>query len=179
MVKQWKMPKKVKQEHGGTLHQMEPGETLNPNGRPPKTLTGVLKNLKDAGYERVTVAGVVEAYELLMGLDEDAIKKITKDKKEPMIMRIVGKAMLSPRGTDMIKEMMNRAHGKPKQTTDMNVKMEAVDLTGGLKEQIDKYAEPPKPPVRKVVKKPSGNKANRKAVKGGSPKVIRKGKPKA
>lgn len=109
----------VPQPHGGAVYQADPGETRNPHGRPPLTLTGVLRELKAAGYERVTRAGVMEAYELLMSLDEEKLKEKIVDKKQPMIVRIVGKAMLEKDGKDMLERMLDRAHGRPTQGVDV------------------------------------------------------------
>jgi len=109
------MSKLVPQPHGGAINRFEPGESGNPKGQPPKVLTSVMKQLRSAGYERVTAAGVMEAYEILLGLDEDTLKESINDKEQPMILRIVGKSMLSKKGSDMLEKMLDRAHGKPLQ----------------------------------------------------------------
>lgn len=90
------------------------------NGRPPKTLTKVMQELKDSGYERVTASMVMEAYELLLGLDEEQLKETITDKSKPMLIRIVGSAMGSKKGADMLEKMLDRAHGKPKQTSELS-----------------------------------------------------------
>lgn len=117
------MGKLIEQPHGGKVYQMEKGETLNPNGRPPKVLTKVLEELREAGYQNVKVANVVEAYELLFGLDQKKIEEVVSDVKQPMIMRIVGKAMLSKKGTEMLEKMLDRAFGKPKQVQEVDNKI--------------------------------------------------------
>ena len=94
-------------------------ERINRKGAPPKTMTLVLKELKAAGYERVTPAMVVEAYEILLGLPEAKIKEIILDPAQMMSLRIVGKAMLSVKGGEMLEKMLDRAHGKATQKTEV------------------------------------------------------------
>jgi hypothetical protein len=67
-------------------------------------MSGVLKELTAAGYERVTMAMVVEAYEILMGLPEAKIKEMITDSQQIMSLRIVGKAMLSTKGSEMLEK---------------------------------------------------------------------------
>lgn len=105
-------------------YQMKKGTTLNPNGRPPKLLTRITKELILMGYERVRPTNIIEAYETMLGLDEAKIKDIIADDKHPMIMRIVGKAMLSKQGFEMLEKMLDRVHGKAVQKT---------EIGGGLK----------------------------------------------
>jgi hypothetical protein len=97
-------------------------ENINRKGQPPKIMSGVLKELTAAGYERVTMAMVVEAYEILMGLPEAKIKEMITDSQQIMSLRIVGKAMLSTKGSEMLEKMLDRAHGKPKLSTELSTK---------------------------------------------------------
>jgi len=97
-------------------------ERINRDGRPPKIMSGVLKELTEAGYERVTMAMVVEAYEILMGLPEAKIKEMVNDKEQIMSLRIVGKAMLSTKGNEMLEKMLDRAHGKAKISAELSTK---------------------------------------------------------
>lgn len=93
-------------------------------GRPPKTLTVVLGDLRAKGYEEVKAANVVEAYQILLGLDKDELRKVAKNQKLPAILSIVAMHMLTVRGADMLERMLDRAHGKPKQT---------IEHGGGIK----------------------------------------------
>lgn len=97
-------------------------EIINRDGRPPKIMSLVLKELTEAGFERVTMAMVVEAYEILLGLDEAKIKEIITDSKQIMSLRIVGKAMLSTKGGEMLEKMLDRAHGKAKISAELSTK---------------------------------------------------------
>lgn len=111
-------------------HKFKKGKSGNPNGRPPKLLTSLMRELTDAGYERVGPSMIVEAYELLLGLDEEKIKDLISDKKQPMSMRIVGKAMLTGKGIEILEKMMDRAHGRPK--TEATVRLEKTSFDVGF-----------------------------------------------
>jgi hypothetical protein len=102
----------------------EQPQHINRKGQPPKTMTSLLTELKAAGYERVSPAMVVEAYEILLGLSEEKIKEIILDLKQPMSLRIVGRAMMSKDGVKMLCEMMDRAHGKAIAKTEHSGKIE-------------------------------------------------------
>ena len=115
------MARKVKQPHGGTLTMIEKGDTTN-GGRPPKLLSTITAELKAKGYERATANQVADAFETLMNVPQDELAKMVKDEKAPMSLRIVGKAMLTAKGWEVLQAMLDRAHGKAKQ---------AVDLTTG------------------------------------------------
>ena len=85
-------------------------------------MSGVLKELTAAGYERVTMTMVIEAYEILLGLPESKIKEIITDSQQIMSLRIVGKAMLSTKGNEMLEKMLDRAHGKAKISAELSTK---------------------------------------------------------
>jgi hypothetical protein len=106
--------KQVPGKNGGTINQFEKGDTNN-GGRPPRLVSTIIRELKEAGYERVGPSSVLHAFELLMGLSEDKLKEYVGDKAQPMSIRIVSKAMLSARGWEVLQAMLDRAHGKAKQ----------------------------------------------------------------
>lgn len=102
------------------------GSSGNPNGRPPKLLSSVVKDLKQQGYERATLGTVIEAFEVLMNVPEEVLSEMVKDKKQPMSLRIVGKAMLTAKGWEVLQAMMDRAHGKAKQRLDLEGNVQAT-----------------------------------------------------
>ena len=116
------MAKAVKQKHGGALKIPEKGDRFNPDGRPPRLLSTITAELKAKGYERATANQVADAFETLMNVPQDELAQMVKDEKAPMSLRIVGKAMLTAKGWEVLQAMLDRAHGKSKQ---------AVDLTTG------------------------------------------------
>lgn len=112
------MARKVKGRNGGTLHALEKGETANLAGRPPRLLSTITAELKAKGYERATANQVADAFETLLNVPEEELAEMVKDKSQPMSMRIVGKAMLTARGWEVLQAMLDRAHGKAKQAID-------------------------------------------------------------
>jgi hypothetical protein len=62
---------------------------------------------------------VADAFETLMNVPQDELAKMVKDEKAPMSLRIVGKAMLTAKGWEVLQAMLDRAHGKAKQSVDM------------------------------------------------------------
>ena len=118
------MAKPKKQPHGGEIHLLEKGESGNPNGRPPRLLSTITAELKAKGYERATANQVADAFETLMNVPQDELAKMVKDEKAPMSLRIVGKAMLTAKGWEVLQAMLDRTHGKSKQSVDLNEKSE-------------------------------------------------------
>lgn len=112
------MARQVKGRNGGTINQFQKGDTNN-GGRPPKLLSTITAELKAKGYERATANQVVEAFETLMNVPQDELAKMVKDEKAPMSLRIVGKAMLTAKGWEVLQAMLDRAHGRPKQSVDL------------------------------------------------------------
>lgn len=106
------MAKQVPARNGGTLTRPDKGETMNPNGRPPKLLSSIVKELRAKGYERATATTVCEAFEILMNVPQEVLVEMTNDKEAPMSIRIVGKAMLSAKGWEVLSAILDRAHGK-------------------------------------------------------------------
>lgn len=109
------MPRKVPQPHGGAIVHQNKGETGNPNGRPPLLLSTIVAELRAQGYERATAGTVADAFETLLNVPEDVLTEMVKDKAKPMSLRIVGKAMLTAKGWEVLQAMLDRAHGKAKQ----------------------------------------------------------------
>ena len=94
---------------------LEKGETANPSGRPPLLLSTIVAELRSQGYERATAGTVADAFETLLNVPEDVLTEMVKDKAKPMSLRIVGKAMLTAKGWEVLQAMLDRAHGKAKQ----------------------------------------------------------------
>ena len=107
--------RKVKQKHGGAIVHPDKGETANPYGRPPRLLSTIVAELRAKGYERATSNQVADAFETLMKVPQNELADMVNDEKAPMSLRIVGKAMLTAKGWEVLQAMLDRAHGKAKQ----------------------------------------------------------------
>ena len=93
-------------------------ENINRKGRPRKMVSGVIIELKNKGVEKVSQSDVKDVFLMLINLETNEIKEIINDEKQPAIIRIVGREMLSGKGFDIIEKMLDRAIGK----ADENVK---------------------------------------------------------
>lgn len=73
--------------------QFKKGDIPNPTGRPKKSFSLLNDQLKEEGYEVITKAQYVEAYTLMMSLDEAKIKEIATDKQQPLFLRLIIKEL--------------------------------------------------------------------------------------
>jgi hypothetical protein len=94
------------------------GQSGNPKGRPPKLIASTIKDLKEAGYQPATAAQIKEASEVLITLDKDKLVEIGKDEMQPMYLRIVARELLGKKGLDVMNTILDRAHGKAKQSVE-------------------------------------------------------------
>lgn len=114
------------------LKPAKKGEVRNPKGRPKKLLTEFLDDLKDEGFGKVTKTQAEEAYEALLGLPLVKLIEISQSQGNdyPAILVIASRHLLDRKGKafQVLEAMLDRAHGKPKQTTDENVNLNLNNL---------------------------------------------------
>lgn len=112
-------------------HQFKHGNKQS-TGRPKFVFSELAEMWKAQGVERATKQRVIDAFEFLFGLSEDKIKEITDsiDGEYPFLIVSAAKELTTKSGKrfEMLKEMLDRAHGKAKQTT---------EHTGEVKQTID------------------------------------------
>ena len=108
-------------------YQMKKGETLNPNGRPRKLVSDVIKELDNQGVKPVTKQEIQDVYMRLINLEMPDLEAKVKDSKQPALVRIVGKAILSGKGYEVVERMLDRSIGKPDTKTDITTN--GKDLT--------------------------------------------------
>jgi hypothetical protein len=111
---------KVKQPHGGVIVNAEKGETANPNGRPKKTIRIVNDELRAAGYEPSKPIDISDCYLTLINLPIEELKAKVEENNQPALVRIVGKAILSGKGFDVLEKMLDRSIGKAVQQIDLS-----------------------------------------------------------
>lgn len=153
------MAKLIKQEHGGAINRFEPGESGNPNGRPPKVFSALSKEWKERGFEPATPTRVREVYEYLLALPLQEVIEIAGSPKQPgemddypALVRLVAKEMIGKNGREMLKEMIDRAHGRPKQAVDFTSagneigKFTGFDFLKPLTDEDEGSEEPPAKP---------------------------------
>lgn len=95
------------------------GKSGNPKGRPRKLVSTIISAMKEQGVEPLKQSQIIDAYEILLQLTQKELTKMVLDHETPMFMRIIGKAMLSSKGSEIIETMLDRAHGRAKQSVDV------------------------------------------------------------
>jgi hypothetical protein len=117
---------KIKQPHGGAIARAKKGESGNPNGRPRKVFSQLSKEWTAAGIERATRERIREVYESLLGLTLLEVRDIAgrvddESNHYPAIVRLAAKEMTGKRGIEILREMLDRAHGKAGQSIDHQI----------------------------------------------------------
>ena len=96
-------------------HEYKPGQSGNPNGRPRKLVGDVIKELETKGVKGATAEQIRAIFMQFINLPENELKEMVNDKGQPMLNRIVIKAMLGGKGFEVIKDLIERAYGKANQ----------------------------------------------------------------
>ena len=107
-------------------------QNINRNGRPRKLITDVIAQLEEQGIKPATKPDIQDIYMRLINTEIPELEKIVKDAEQPVLVRIVGKNILSGKGFDIIEKMLDRSIGKAEQKTDIT--------TGGVALNIDPFA---------------------------------------
>ena len=124
------MAKRVKQPHGGELSMLEKGETANPNGRPRRIVSQIIADLKAGGAEVVSPANVADAISVLIGLSKNELTELGQDTTAPVLIQRTAHRLASSSDKDwdfVIKDNLDRAHGKATQSFDHTTKGEAIN----------------------------------------------------
>ncbi len=106
--------------------QFKKWKSGNPNGRPRKWIALVNEQLRSKWFVPVTKADIEENYMSLMNLDQDTLKVLANDKKQPMLIRILIKNMLWGKGFDVIEKMLDRWIGKAMQREEKHITWELI-----------------------------------------------------
>lgn len=109
------------------------GQSGNPKGRPVKVFSAIIAEMKERGIEPATPSNVSDVFQYLLSLPLSEVIKIAGTPKEendlPAIMRIAAKELIGKRGLEVLREMLDRANGKPKQSVDMTTGGEKLPQT--------------------------------------------------
>lgn len=111
------MGKKIKKK---SLDNLKKGFKANPQninrkGRPRRTVTTLLEEIKKAGGVELKPVDLKALYLALLDRTQEELVAYASDKTLSMVVRIVAKAMLDKRGFDIIERMIDRSVGKPTQ----------------------------------------------------------------
>jgi 3-methyladenine DNA glycosylase AlkD len=129
--------KRIKGGRGGIIVQAEKGETANPNGRPRKTINSVNKELEAQGIKPTTANEIKDIYLRLVNMEMTELKALVENQKQPALIRIVGKKILSDKGFDIIEKMLDRSIGRATQQINVNDITPVIEVTDQQKKAID------------------------------------------
>ena len=111
------------------LNQFPPGQSGNPAGRPPKTVKTVISELLANGHEPVKAPDVRAIIEAMLALPIEEVTRLVQDDKQPAIIRITGRRLLDKsKGFEGLQTLLDRAHGKATQPTDLQSGGEAIKI---------------------------------------------------
>lgn len=120
----------VKGGRGGEIHIPEKGESGNLKGRPKSGVSAFVQEMKAAGYEPASPTDIVEAFQFLVNLPVHMVMEIAGNTMQeralgdtsntyPVIVRLVAGQMLSKRGQEMLKQVLDRTMGQAAQKAEV------------------------------------------------------------
>jgi hypothetical protein len=96
-------------------------QNINKTGVNRKLISDVNIDLENNGVKEATKNDIVSCYLRLINLPVNELKQAVEDNKKPALIRIVGKAILSGKGFEVIEKVLDRAVGKANQAVDLNM----------------------------------------------------------
>lgn len=111
-------------------------------GRKARVFSQLAKEWKERGIERATPEAVKEAFEYVLALHcldvKDISGKIEDENNDmPMVVRLAAKELLGRRSLDILREMLDRAHGKSRQNVDVTMQNVTADDRELTDDQLD------------------------------------------
>ena len=111
-------------------------------GRKPKVFTQLSKDWQERGIERATSHAITEAFEYLLALPLTEVKEIAGRADDeandmPMVVRLAAKELLGKKSLEILREMLDRAHGKSRQNVDVTMQNVTVNDRELTDEQLD------------------------------------------
>jgi hypothetical protein len=94
-------------------------------GRKARVFTQLAREWKERGIERATPEAVKEAFEYVLALHLLDVKDISGKVEDetndmPMVVRLAAKELLGKKSLEILREMLDRAHGKSTQRQEIS-----------------------------------------------------------
>lgn len=113
--------------NGGKLRRIPKGVSGNPKGRPRKGVSAVLSALEAAGHAEVTAEQVRATMGRMLNLSRKELVAMGSDEKVPIMDALIAGALAGKDGWAALNGILDRAHGKAKQSMDMTTKGEKLE----------------------------------------------------
>ena len=104
-------------------------QNINSTGLNRKTISSVNLDLENGGYTEASPDDIKSCYLRLINVDIPELQNMIKSDNQPALVRIVGKAILSGKGFDVIEGMLNRSIGKAVSNIDVKSAGEKIQNT--------------------------------------------------
>jgi len=117
-------------------------QNINRTGANRKTISSVNREMEENGVKEASKQDIISCYLRLIQLTIPEITKKVSDNDEPALVRIVGKAILSGKGFDVIERVLDRGIGKPDQKVEHSGSIEnKTDLSTLSTDELIRRAE--------------------------------------
>ena len=125
------MAKKVLSGKDNTNGFQKNPQNINRSGANRKSIASVNVDLEANGYKAASKNDIIDCYLRLINIDLNELKVMVIDESQPAMIRIVGKAILSGKGFDVIEKVLDRGIGKAKDEviTNGTLEIKQFDIT--------------------------------------------------
>ena len=124
------------------------GNTFSTTNQPPnrgrkaRVFSQLAKEWAARGIEQATPEAVKEAFQYVLALHLLDVKDISGKVEDetndmPMVVRLAAKELLGKKSLDILREMLDRAHGKSRQNVDVTMQNVTVNDRELTDEQLD------------------------------------------
>ena len=103
-------------------------QNINKTGANRKSIATVNVDLEANGYKAASKQDIIDCYLRLINIDLKELGDMVKDDSQPAMIRIVGKAILSGKGFDVIEKVLDRGIGKADNKVDVTSGGENINI---------------------------------------------------
>ncbi len=103
-------------------------QNINKTGANRKSIASVNVDLEANGYKAASKQDIIDCYLRLINIDLKELGDMVKDEDQPAMIRIVGKAILSGKGFDVIEKVLDRGIGKADNKVDVTSGGENINI---------------------------------------------------
>ena len=126
----------------GVLTQFSTTNQPPNRGRKARVFSQLAKEWKERGIEQATPEAVKEAFQYVLALHLLDVKDISGKVEDetndmPMVVRLAAKELLGKKSLEILREMLDRAHGKSRQNVDVTMQNVTVNDRELTDEQLD------------------------------------------